>query len=375
MKKAINIIAISVLIFACSKADITTTDGIEVVATAQARGGNGNGNGGGNGGGPGGGGGGQTITTNEASYILPFGVTSGGVVPSGGANSIIERGVCYSINSNPTVEDDKVISGSGSGAFTSILSWLDDNTTYYARAYIIKNKNGNITTKYGNEISFTTTEAVYGTVTDIDGNVYTTIEIGSQVWMMENLKTTKYSDGAPIDYVTGAIEWGNLSTGAYCNYNNDMAKADIYGRLYNGYAVETNNLAPEGWHVATRDDVQALLDYVGEREKWAGKLKEAGFTHWNSPNWGAENSSGFTALPGGARMAKVSPDNFEFDYLRYQGRWWANSTSVGGNLDYFYMQYSAINILGSFLVDVYGPAYYAPFDKRNGYSVRCVKDL
>ena len=364
MKKIISFIAITALLFACSKTDITPTEASEAVATEKAKGGNG---GGGNGGGGNGGGGGGGPTTDEASYILPFGATSGGDV----SGNVIERGVCYNITGTPTITDSIVPSGSGSGTFTSILSWLDDNTTYYVRAYATKKKG----TTYGNEVSFTTPIAIYGTIDDIDGNTYTTIEIGTQVWMMENLKTTKYRDGTSIPNVTDDVLWAGLSSGAYCDYNNVAAKADIYGRLYNGYAVDdSRNIAPAGWHVATGDEVQALLDYVGGTEEWGRKLKEAGTVHWNSPNMGADNSSAFTALPGGFRMEYGSTGTFQFNYLRNQGRWWASDPSGGGNLDYFYMWNSATNVLGSLTVEVYPPWQYKPFDKSNGYSVRCVKD-
>ena len=163
MKKIISFIAITALLFACSKTDITSTEDLEAEATEKAKGGHGGG----------GGGGGPTVTTDEASYILPFGATSGGVVKG----NMIEMGVCYNTTGTPTIADSIVSSGSGSGTFTSILSWLDDNTTYYVRAYATKKKG----TTYGNEVSFTTPMAIYGTVDDIDGNTYTTIEIGTGV--------------------------------------------------------------------------------------------------------------------------------------------------------------------------------------------------
>jgi uncharacterized protein (TIGR02145 family) len=355
MKKIISCLAIAVMLYACSKEESTVPSNQESSLRK---------------------GGASSVTTKEASYILPFGATSGGSVSkSGGGNNTTERGVCYSTSPNPTIVDDKVTSGSSSGTFICILSGLVGNTTYYARAYATNSTKG--TTTYGNDVSFTTSLPIYSTVTDIDGNIYTTIEIGTQVWMMENLKTSKYRDGTLIPNVTDDVLWAGLSDGAYSNYNNDVANVITYGRLYNGYAVDdSRNIAPEGWHVATGDEVQALLDHVGEAAKWAPKLKEAGTTHWNDPNTGADNSSGFTALPGGFRMEYVNTETFEFNTLRDQGRWWASDPSGAGSLDYFYMSHSAINVLGSLTGDSYPPwpINYEPFDKRNGYSVRCVKD-
>ena len=345
MKKIISFIAITALLFACSKNEQPLPSDQESSLKKGKP---------------------QKVITNEASYILPFGATSGGVVKG----NMIEMGVCYNTTGTPTIADSIVSSGSGSGTFTSILSWLDDNTTYYVRAYATKKKG----TTYGNEVSFTTPMAIYGTVDDIDGNTYTTIEIGTQVWMMENLKTTKYRNGTSIPNVTDDGTWEGLSSGAYCSYDNDPANGDTYGRLYNGYAVvDSRNIAPAGWHVATRDEVQALLDHVGEKAKWAPKLKEAGTEHWNSPNWGADNSSVFTALPGGFRMEYLNTETFEFNNLGDQGRWWASDPSGGEDLDYFYMWNSALNVMG-LTGDSYPPWQYQPYDKSNGYSVRCVKD-
>ena len=139
-------------------------------------------------------------------------------------------------------------------------------------------------------------------VTDYDGNHYSSVLIGSQIWMAENLKTIKYNDGTAIPLVTDATEWSNLTTHGYCWYNNDEATyGDTYGALYNWYTVETGNLCPTGWHVPTDAEWTELIDYLGGESVAGGKLKETGTTHWNSPNPGATNETGFTTLPGGYR--------------------------------------------------------------------------
>jgi uncharacterized protein (TIGR02145 family) len=126
----------------------------------------------------------------------------------------------------------------------------------------------------------------YGTLTDQDGNVYKTVTIGTQTWMAENLRTTKYNDGTAIANVTENTVWDTLRTGAYCNYNNTTSIDTIatYGRLYNWHAVNTGKLAPIGWHVPTADEWTKLTDDLGSGYVAGGKLKETGTSHWNSPN-------------------------------------------------------------------------------------------
>jgi uncharacterized protein (TIGR02145 family) len=177
--------------------------------------------------------------------------------------------------------------------------------------------------------------------------------------MAENLRTTKYNDGTSITNVTSTSEWQNLTTEAYCNYKNTTNNDTIatYGRLYNWYAVNTGKLAPEGWHVPTDAEWSTLTGYLGGESVAGGKLKETGTTHWGSPNTGATNETGFTALPGGHRLF-----NSAFEYLGYYGYWWS-STEVGSNTAYYRLvsyEYSSVNSLG--------------YSKLLGFSVRCVKD-
>jgi len=144
---------------------------------------------------------------------------------------------------------------------------------------------------------------IYGTVTDIDGNIYRTVKINNQWWMAENLKVTHYRNGDPIPNVTDNT-WASLIIGAYCDYNNDPTISMTYGRLYNYYArIDSRNLAPIGWHIATNADWGGLYSYLGglSAGNAGAKLKEVGTTHWQSPNAGSTNASGFTALPAGYR--------------------------------------------------------------------------
>jgi uncharacterized protein (TIGR02145 family) len=159
-------------------------------------------------------------------------------------------------------------------------------------------------------------------LTDADGNVYHSVTIGSQVWMLENLKTTKFRNGVPIPLVTDNTTWSNLGYGAYCNYNNDTALVKTYGRLYNWYAAnDSRNIAPAGWHVATDDDWTKLTEFLGGLATAGGKLKDSGYVYWSVPNAGATNEYGFKALPGGYRTTLGA-----YNYLGYEGHWWTSTT-------------------------------------------------
>lgn len=215
-----------------------------------------------------------------------------------------------------------------------------------------------------------------GTVTDIDGNVYHTVTIGTQVWMVENLKVTKYNDGTPIPLVTDINAWSKSSTPGYCWYNNDAAtNKNVYGGLYNWFAVNTNKLCPIGWHVPSDVEWQILIRYIdpsatinvdniGYESFTAGlKLKESGTTHWSSPNTGASNETGFTALPGGYRNNMA-----EFFSIGKACSWWSSKESTPGNFVYsWYGWYIYMKNNDSYV----GGSNY---DKIEGRSVRCIKD-
>jgi uncharacterized protein (TIGR02145 family) len=301
-----------------------------------------------------------TVTTDEASHILPFGAICGGEVSnSGGGNRVTERGVCFSTVENPTIDDETVPSGSGSGTFTSLLSWLDGGTTYYVRAYANKINKGTTTTTYGNEVSFTTPEPIYGTVV-YNGFTYNTIEIGTQVWMIENLRTTTYNDGiTPIPNVTDNTEWTNAIGGAYCDYDNNPANSDVYGRLYNSDAASNPDIAPSGWHVPSLGEFFTLADHLGV-EFAGGRMKEAGFEHWDGPNTGADNSSGFNALGAGVRQV-----NGTFSNMNTQNRFWTSWTGY----QMFILRYDS----GTY---GYAQGICSPPETcyKYGASVRLVKD-
>lgn len=228
------------------------------------------------------------------------------------------------------------------------------------------------------------TSSLGNTVTDIDGNVYNTITIGTQVWMVENLRTTRYRDGTAIPNVKDNITWAALQTGAYCDYGNTPANSTAYGRLYNWYAAAGSyNICPTGWHLPTLDEWNTLIAYVGGPTGAGGKLKEEGQNHWGNPNVLATNVVGFTALPGGSRQAffnyltgRYDWENFDFKLLRYEGHWWT-STEVVDNIaagEYIFgvsMEHNTGGISGYYTGSGgESKIYYGGY----GLSVRCIKD-
>jgi uncharacterized protein (TIGR02145 family) len=289
------------------------------------------------------------VLTNLVTEISCTTASVGGDVTNEGSSSIISRGVCWDINGSPTIEKSKTFEFLGLGSFTHKITKLTPNTTYYVKAYAT---NGDLT-GYGNEQSFATLDISNATnlTPDIEGNIYSITTIGTQVWMTENLKTTKYNDGNEISLVIDNTSWLELSTPAYCSYNNVG-----YGALYNWYAVNTGKLCPIGWHVPNDTDWTALMEFLGGSNIAGGKLKDTGY--WLSPNNGATNESGFAALPGGWRLPTG-----EYQYIGEYGFWWSS------------IEYDALSamrwVLGYSMSDFIGNGGW---NKKLGCSVRCIKD-
>ncbi len=206
-----------------------------------------------------------------------------------------------------------------------------------------------------------TTAKPTGTVVDFDGNDYPTIVIGSQEWMVENLKTTHYDDGAAILNVTDATLWYVLTFGAYAWYDNDDANKDRYGALYNWYVVDTNKICPAGWSVPSQDNWRALAASLGGDAVSGGRMKEAGTAHWQAPNTGATNESGFTALPAGWRSSSGS--------FVEQGQteiWWTSTQdllSLDPTADFWDVTFQTADSGGA----------QSPY--QAGYSIRCRRSV
>ena len=206
-------------------------------------------------------------------------------------------------------------------------------------------------------------EGTIGKVTDIEGNTYKTIVIGTQTWMSENLRTTMLNDGTPIPNVTDGTQWGRLTTPGYCWYANDeSANKATHGALYAWYAVSTGKLAPAGWHVATREEWTILISYLGGEEEAGGRMKESGLEHWNTPNTDAINTSGFTALGSGGRYCFCSGSHKLMD----MGFWWTATASDKPDFAYYYFLDKETGRIDN-TIDILN---YKVF----GFSVRCVRD-
>jgi uncharacterized protein (TIGR02145 family) len=211
-----------------------------------------------------------------------------------------------------------------------------------------------------------------GTISDIDGNVYQTVKIDTQVWMAENLKTTKYNDGTSIAKITDNAAWAAATKGAYSDYNNIPANSTTYGKLFNWYVVDNNaatkvasnggkNVCPTGWHVSSDAEWITLIRYVGPVEG-GGLLKETGTSHWNTPNAGVTNETGFTALPGGSRQYNDGYNYGTYKGLGMNGFWWSSTEYSPASARYWSMSYLSTNIGRGGL------------NKKDGLSVRCIMD-
>ncbi len=186
---------------------------------------------------------------------------------------------------------------------------------------------------------------------------YVAVTIGTQHWMYRNLDLDHFSNGDSISQYTGDFYWPDLTTPAWCYYHNDSTLSNIYGKIYNWYSLK--GLAPYGWHIPSKDEWRTLTSYLGGDTVAGGKMKEKGTTHWYTPNKGATNESGFTALPGGYRDV-----NSEFREIELYAHWWS-STLDGGPFSFVYRAKLSFEYEYFFFYGNY---------KESGYYIRCIKD-
>jgi uncharacterized protein (TIGR02145 family) len=298
-----------------------------------------------------------SLSTTTATDIKQTSVSSGGNITNDGGAAITDRGVCWGTAHDPLVTGNHTSDGSGNGSFTSSVTGLSPNTTYYLKAYA-KNSAG---TGYGNEVSFITKQDTI--VKDIDNNTYKIITAGTQVWMAENLKTTHYNDGTEIPLVTDNSAWSNLTGPGYCWFNNNMStyKPD-YGALYNWFVTDSlstggKNVCPVGWHVPSDAEWTLLVRLYGDESVAGGMLKESGTTHWDSPNTGATNASLFTAVAAGYRHY-----NGTFASFHTNGYWWSATPYNSSTAWRRFMYNSSAGINRAYL------------EKNCGFSIRCIKN-
>ncbi len=328
------------------------------------------------------------LSTLAVQEISSQGAVSGGEISDEGNSPITVRGLVWSTSENPTTGSNEGITteGNGIGTFTSTLTNLIPYTTYYVRAYAA-NSGG---TTYGNQLEFETLpEGAFGTVTDIDGNVYWTVAFGDNEWMAQNLRTTKYSDGTPIPTGLSDEEWANTVEGAYTVYPYEdtlggsrefepVLEYDDYGFLYNAYAALYGNPCPEGWYVPSNDEWHSALDFVAayynlNNYEVGGALKScrqvnsplggACKTIWH-PRWDESdqahgtNRAFFLALPAG----HVNPES-GYSGIGKDLYWWTSTPNSASFTQRFGMLYNNNGVYGGASRNNYG------------YSIRCYRPI
>ncbi len=307
-----------------------------------------------------------TTSSFTPDYISAIG---GGTVTDVGSLGVSARGVCWSIDQNPTISDNITINGSGIGGFSSSLINLQLGITYYVRAYA----SNTLRTEYGNQISFTTLTTI-----TYNGITYDVVLIGNHVWFAENLRTTHFNDGNPIQQVGDNTSWTNMTTPAYCWYDNDFSNVAIYGVLYNWFAANSGKLCPTDWHVPTDDDWSIIGDYmIANNYNFDGtttgnKIAKSmtSTSLWystdiegapgNTDYSSYRNMSGFNAVPGGTRL---SVDG-QFYHLGVYANWHSGNL-YGENTISVQIGFNSVG-LNSFI------SYASSFS--TGKSIRCLKD-
>lgn len=303
------------------------------------------------------------LITTAVTALTSTSATSGGTISSDGGSNVTRRGVVWGTAPNPTIAGNRTTNGTGTGVFTGTMTGLTNGTTYYVRAYAT-NSDG---TAYGNEITFITP------VTDIEGNVYRTVKIGDQVWMAQNLKTTRFSNNTAIPYVPGNAAWVALDTvhtPAYTWFQNSVSNKDTHGGLYNWFAVETGNLCPTGWHVPTEADFQALERQIGvpadSLNFWGWRGVGKGTNLKNNTGWtggNGDNTTGFSATPDGYR-AWVDGQFYGINQIVYY--WLASDDAVNHKPEQGW--YRRLDGTDSRI-------YKATTHKGGGKSIRCLKNM
>ena len=306
------------------------------------------------------------ISTAPVSGIFSTKAASGGSIISDGGAAITSSGICWSTSTNPTIADFSTTNTNLSGIYTSIMTGLLPNTTYNVRAYATNS----VGTTYGNLVSFTTATTTSPTIVyDIDNNMYHTVTIGTQTWLVENLRTTRYRNGDVISNVINNLSWTSAVSGAWCYYNNDATNGSKYGKLYNWYAAnDSRKIAPIGWHIPTDYEWEILEKY--ESANFGNSISVAkalaATTDWTtSYNVGSigndilqNNYSGFNSLPAGYRSSNAGVFYSIGDWTYY----WSSDSAISpqGWCKRLIQSNSVVEFIAS--------------PRISGYSIRCVKD-
>jgi uncharacterized protein (TIGR02145 family) len=294
----------------------------------------------------------------------------GGNVKYEGSSKLSDCGIYFGLAPNPDIGGTKFQIGNSSGLFSDLLTGLNSNTTYYVKAYATNNSG----TVFGSEVSFTTGQVSnYKSIKDIDGNIYYIINIGNQIWMAENLKTTRFNDGTLIPNITDDFTWKTINTPAYCWCNNNPGFKTSYGALYNWYTIDTSsnghkNVCPAGWHLPDDKEWVTLITYLGGEEVAGIKLKEAGDFYWFHSNYMGDNSSDFSALAGGLRFEEAiqyaDGSSSPFVYIGIIAAWWSNTSPINDLWVEVWLEVTSDK----------SSADQYPSSKHEGNSIRCIKD-
>jgi uncharacterized protein (TIGR02145 family) len=299
-----------------------------------------------------------TVTTAQFTTVTPTGATLSGTVTNNGSATVTERGMVWSTSPNPTVTNNKVVSGNGSGTFTTNITGLANGSVYYIRSFATNSAG----TAYGNQRKLVTS------LVDVEGNVYRATQIGNQIWMADNLKTTRFRNNEPIPQVTDDAAWIAMTTPAYTWYNNNGANKDR-GGLYNWYTVETGNLCPQGWHVPTDAEFATMEVAAGVPADsvsfWGWRGTQVGTKLKDSIGWttgAGTNELGFSATGSGYRAWNSG----QFRGINEIVYYWT-ATDDAANAKPLVGYYRRLD----------GATHYifkATTNKPGGKSIRCVKN-
>jgi uncharacterized protein (TIGR02145 family) len=312
---------------------------------------------------------GSTGAIYEVNLNYPYGTTLiqlTGLINVAGASqtpgccnvNLIPQSITTTTTSSSSTTSTTTSSTSSTTSTTTTLAPSGFNTIYTTFESLTP-----LTTTTSSSSTTTTTTTIAPSTTTTTTTTVPLVTICSQIWTLENLDVETYRNGDVIPQVTDPIAWENLTTGAWCYYNNDSANGPIYGKLYNWYAVtDPRGLAPIGYHVPTDAEFETLIvTCLGGETVAGGKMKSTGTTLWNSPNTDATNSSGFTGLPAGSR-------NYDGQFLSINDSavWWTSTPNVPpGN---------PLTARSKYVVSNFGFAYNLNTTKTTGLSVRLIKD-
>lgn len=309
------------------------------------------------------------VSTSPVSGITENSAATGGIVSSDGGFPVTERGVCWSTNENPTISDNHTVDGAGLDSYTSQITGLNSFTKYFVRAYATNA----VATSYGDQVSFAT--ICPQTITDYDGNTYSSVAIGEQCWMNKNMRVTHYPDGTSIPWVLSESQWidleDNNTDDAYCYYDNETTNASVYGALYSWAAATGDNssgsnanpsgvqgICPDGWHLPSRSEWEQLYNYLtnnGYDGNEANALKST--SGWDSGGNGTDNF-GFNAKPSGMREEEYG----NFSLLGHSAYIWTSTDDGGVAATAVRVSYNYFDIV-----------FLTP-NMSYGFAVRCVMD-